>query len=260
MSDRGPEGGDTRQDEHFEAEVERELERRERERREGRRAEGNGEGREEFRAAAGSRARPETEEEELAARPAPSEDGQRSSTEEGSSLRVVVRGVIANGPWRMFLSFKAVIAAALATGAYALIFPTLWILADSFSWPRLVGLAVSSIVIMVGWMILAHSLWEKPSDEAEKNPAISATTQNVVTLITLITGVLFSYAVLFGLIFLAAIVFVDGAIFESNVGHPVGPADYAYLAWVATSISTITGSLGGGLEDENDVREAVNVR
>lgn len=36
--------------------------------------------------------------------------------------------------------------------------------------------------------------------------------------------------------------------------------DYATLAWVATSISRITGALGLGLEEDEEVREAVNYR
>src|SRR5215216_4760581 len=42
--------------------------------------------------------------------------------------------VLANRPWRMLPAFKGAIAAAFATGAYALVITTLWVLADSVGW------------------------------------------------------------------------------------------------------------------------------
>src|SRR5215218_4078832 len=42
--------------------------------------------------------------------------------------------VLANRPWKMLPAFKGAIAAAFATGAYALVITTLWLLADSVGW------------------------------------------------------------------------------------------------------------------------------
>lgn len=77
---------------------------------------------------------------------------------------------------------------------------------------------------------------------------------------TLTMAVLISYAVLFLLILSAAWIFVSDSIIQSALGHPVDFGDYVTLAWVAASISTITGALGSGLEDDREVREAVNYR
>lgn len=183
-----------------------------------------------------------------------------SPSADESNVQLLSRMVVSNGPWRFFLNFKGIIATAFATGAYALIFPTVWQLGDAIAWPRLTALMLISITVMVFWMIVAHSLWERSSDTPELNERVTPAMQNAVTLITLILAVLIAYAVLFGLIFGAAFFFVPNGLLQSTLGHSVSPADYAVLAWVATSISTITGSLGGGLEDSDEMREAVNVR
>src|SRR5919106_5413074 len=61
--------------------------------------------------------------------------------------------VLANRPWKMLPAFKGAIAAAFATGAYALVITTLWLLADSVGWARLLLLMVTALVAMVGWII-----------------------------------------------------------------------------------------------------------
>lgn len=101
---------------------------------------------------------------------AESPDEARSRQPEHNDLRLVTRGGLANSPWRLFLSFRTVIAASFATGAYALIFPTIWQLGDTFGWPHLVGLTVAAIVALILWMIVGHDLWERPTHEADQDP------------------------------------------------------------------------------------------
>jgi hypothetical protein len=43
---------------------------------------------------------------------------------------------------------------------------------------------------------------------------------------------------------------------REDPGDPVGPGDYLILAWMATSLATVAGALGAGLEHEDTVREA----
>jgi hypothetical protein len=45
-------------------------------------------------------------------------------------------------------------------------------------------------------------------------------------------------------------------VLSQNVGRPVGPADYAVLAWIITSLAMVGGAIGSGLEDEDNVRAA----
>jgi hypothetical protein len=168
-------------------------------------------------------------------------------------LRLLGGMVLANRPWRLFTTMKSALAAAFATAAYALVMPTIWQMADSLGWVRLSGLMILSIVAMIAWIIVAHNLWERPADrEAREQAAL----YNAATALTLTVAVLFSYAVLFGLVLVAALIFLDSGFLQSILGHPVGFSDYMRLAWMATSLSTVAGALGSGLEDEETVREA----
>ena len=148
---------------------------------------------------------------------------------------------------------KSTLAAAFAIAAYALVIPTIWQMADSLGWMRLSGLMILSIMAMVTWIIVAHNLWERPADQEARD---QAALYNAATALTLTVAVLFSYAVLFVLVLVAALIFLDSGFLQSILGHPVGFSDYVRLAWMATSLSTVAGALGSGLEDEETVRDA----
>jgi hypothetical protein len=51
-------------------------------------------------------------------------------------------------------------------------------------------------------------------------------------------------------------VVVKDVLFETTVRHPIGIGDYLTLTWFATSLATVAGALGSGLESEDDVRKA----
>lgn len=161
--------------------------------------------------------------------------------------------VLANRPWGMLPAFKGAIAAAFATGAYALVITTLWLLADSVGWARLLLLMVTAIVAMVAWIIVAHHLWERPEDPDQQK---WAALYNGVSVLTVASAVLCAYAILFALIFLAAWVFVPGGYFQTILKHPVGLGEYLTLSWLAASLALVAGALGSSLEDEDTVREA----
>ena len=169
-------------------------------------------------------------------------------------LRLLAGMVLANRPWRLFTTMKGTLAAAFATAAYALVMPIIWQMADSLSWVRLLALMVLAVVAMVVWIIVAHHLWERPAAQEEARE--QAALYNASTALTLSVAVLFSYAVLFVLVLLAAGFFLESGFLQSNLGHPVGVSDYVRLAWMATSLATVAGALGSGLEDEETVREA----
>jgi chromate transport protein ChrA len=169
-------------------------------------------------------------------------------------VRLLAGMVLANRPWRLFTTMKGTLAAAFATAAYALVMPIIWQMADSLSWVRLLALMVLAVVAMVVWIIVAHHLWERPAAQEEARE--QAALYNASTALTLGVAVLFSYAVLFVLVLLAAGFFLESGFLQSNLGHPVGVSDYVRLAWMATSLATVAGALGSGLEDEETVREA----
>jgi len=65
-----------------------------------------------------------------------------------------------------------------------------------------------------------------------------------------------SYLVLFAGTATVAALLIDSSVLSQNLGRPVGPADYAVLAWIITSLATVGGAIGSGLEDEDNVRAA----
>ena len=168
-------------------------------------------------------------------------------------LRLLAGMVYANRPWKILPSFKSVLAVAFATGAYVLIFPNLWQLADSFSLARLLAIMFVSISAMVGWFIIAHNLWERPANRETRDLVIL---DNIVTALTMIVAVLFFYAGLFALILLAASLFVPVDFFQCTLVRSIGFADYLVLAWLTSSLDTVVGALGAVLEDEDTVHEA----
>ena len=168
-------------------------------------------------------------------------------------LRLLAGMVLANRPWRLFSTMKSALAAAFATGAFALVTPSIWQLGDSMGWVRLLILMVLAIAAMAVWIIVAHNLWERPANREARG---QAALYNAATALTITVAVLFSYSVLFVLILVAAGIFVSSNFFQSILQHPVGPGDYVILAWITASLATVAGALGSGLEDEETVREA----
>ncbi|MDV6320129.1 hypothetical protein [Chromohalobacter sp. HP20-39] len=169
------------------------------------------------------------------------------------NLRILAGMVRANRPWTIFPAFKGVIAVAFATGAYGLVFPTLWNLSANYGWPRLVLLMGVSMVAMIAWIILAHSLWE-----SIRNSPLPHLVRlyNTVTVLTLSAGVIFYYTILLGLFCFTVLVFIPANMLEEQLGQAASLFDYTALAWLATSVATIAGALGAGLEDEETVRNA----
>jgi hypothetical protein len=168
-------------------------------------------------------------------------------------LRLLAGMVLANRPWNLLTSMKSVVAAAFATAAYSLVIPTIWQLGSALGLTRLLILMVLANAAMVGWIIVAHNLWERPPDSETRH---QVALYNTATMLTITVAVLFSYAVLFVLILVVAGIFVPSSFFESTLQRSVGASDYVILAWFAASLATVAGALGSGLEDEETIREA----
>ncbi|WP_339806973.1 hypothetical protein [uncultured Marinobacter sp.] len=169
------------------------------------------------------------------------------------NLRILAGMVRANRPSTIFPAFKRVIAVAFATGAYGLVFPTLWQLSANYGRPRLVLLMGVAMVAMIAWIIIAHTLWE-PIKNARSPRLVRL--YNTVTVLTLSAGVVFYYVILLGLFCFTVLVFIPANMLEAQLDHGASLLDYTTLAWLATSVATIAGALGAGLEDEETVRNA----
>ena len=168
-------------------------------------------------------------------------------------LRLWSGMVLANRPWKMLPAFKGAIAAAFATGAYVLAINSFWLFADAMGLWRLLTLMVVAMVAMVVWIIVAHHLWERPSDPEVRK---WAPLYNGVSVLSISAAVLLAYAILFLLLFVAAWVFVPGDYFQSTLKHPLGVGEYLTLSWLGASLATVAGALGASLEDEERVRKA----
>jgi hypothetical protein len=168
-------------------------------------------------------------------------------------VRLVTGMVYANRPWSLFPKFRTTVATAFATGAYGLIFTTLWELGDAYRVGRLITLMIAALFILIGWIIIAHDLWESHRGSTSQ---YLTTLYNVTTILTITTGVVLAYVVIFLLLLFAAAVFIPASMLEHALQHPISLYHYVAIAWVTASVATIAGAVGAGLEDTNAVRNA----
>ncbi|EHK82169.1 hypothetical protein AK37_16695 [Rhodococcus pyridinivorans AK37] len=142
---------------------------------------------------------------------------------------------------------------AFATGAIALGTNTIWLFADTMGPWRMSAVTVLSIVAMILWLILDHELWERPKSPEERDRSVL---YNTATVVTLTVGVVVLHVALFCLLLATASLTLPPELLSRVLGHGVSFSDYLTLTWLLTSIATIGGALGSGLEDDAAVREA----
>jgi hypothetical protein len=169
------------------------------------------------------------------------------------NLRLLAGMVRANRPWRLIARLSRALAAAVAAVAFAVVTSDIWRLADRLDWLRLAALTVLSLTTIVVLLIAAHRLWEHAHDERMREQVVLF---NVATALTLSLGVLWLYLVLFVVSLIVAGVVVTPAALAQGLGHEGSWAEYAKLAWMASSLATVAGALGAGLESDEAVREA----
>jgi hypothetical protein len=169
------------------------------------------------------------------------------------TLRLLAGMVRANRPGRALLGLSKLLVGAFGTAAIALTTNTIWQMGDALDGARLTLIMLLSLVGLVGWLIIAHDLWEKASGDT---PRELARLFNLGTGLTLGLAACVSYLVLFAGTATVAALLIDSSVLSQNLGRPVGPADYAVLAWIITSLATVGGAIGSGLEDEDNVRAA----
>lgn len=75
-------------------------------------------------------------------------------------FRLVSGMTFANNPFNMLKSLSNVVAIAFTTGAFGIIFTTMWNLSFVYSEWRLLLMMLVAIFGMMIWMIIAHNLWE----------------------------------------------------------------------------------------------------
>ena len=160
---------------------------------------------------------------------------------------------MANEPWRFAARLSRALVAALAAVAFALVTTDLWRLADRLGAIRLTALTLLSILACAATLVLVHGLWERsPRPETRVQVALF----NLATVATVVIGITTLYLALLALTLAAALLLVPAGVLADAVGHPVGPPDFLELSWLISSLATVGGGLGGGLEADATVREA----
>jgi hypothetical protein len=169
------------------------------------------------------------------------------------NLRLLAGMVRANDPARVVVRLSRALTTALGTAAVALANISVWQLSDGMTWPRLVAVTVTSAGATVLALILAHGLWERGDPHAAREQIVLF---NVVTVVTLVLGVLALSGALFAINAAAGGALIRPGVLEQQLGHGVDLGDYLRLAWLVGSLATIGGALGSFVESDFAVREA----
>ncbi|MFF0866443.1 hypothetical protein ACFYUV_32130 [Nonomuraea sp. NPDC003560] len=168
-------------------------------------------------------------------------------------VRLLTGMIRANRPGRALLGLSKLLVGAFATAAFALTTNTIWEMGDALGGLRLTVIMFLGLTALVTWLIIAHDLWEKPD---RKTPAELARLFNLGTVLTLALAAAVSYLVLFAGTTLVAALLIDTSVLARNLQRPVDLTDYLKLAWIISSLATVGGTIGSGLEDEDTVRAA----
>jgi len=182
------------------------------------------------------------------------DDNLQSVTPAGiGKLRLLAGMVRATHPFRVVLGLSYALTAALGTAAFTVITNTIWQLSGALGSVRLLALMLISLVAMVAYFIVVHNMWHRPSRRWGRDYTVLL---NATTVITLTIGALTFYLALFALTLAAAGLFIEGSVLAGALGHQPGLIDYAALAWIVSSLATLGGTLGSGLQASDDVHEA----
>jgi hypothetical protein len=169
--------------------------------------------------------------------------------------RLLLGMVLANRPWLLVPGLKSALVAALATGAVATINSTVWLLADSLSWWRLVVATIASIALVVAWLVIDGELWDRPNDESPQARERSRL-YNLSTLLTLTAGVLICYLALYIVNLVWAFFILDPHVMGSYLNTSLSYRDLPVLAWFVASAAAVGGGLGSGFETDEAIRAA----
>lgn len=172
-------------------------------------------------------------------------------------LRLLTGMVRANRPWRLVPSLSPAIAAAAAGAAFGVFYSSIWSLAIALGIVRLVVVTLMAMVAMVAWLILDHQLWERRNDRSLREEAILS---NATTVLSVATGVLAMFALLFVMTLVAAVVVIPPSYLGSTLMREAGVADYVIIAWLSCAMGTVAGALGSGFADDGAVRQAAYSR
>ncbi|WP_069464854.1 hypothetical protein [Actinacidiphila rubida] len=168
-------------------------------------------------------------------------------------LRLLSGMVRANRPWLLFPGLSRALAGVFATAAFGLISSDVWSVSLHLDAVHDAVLMFASITALVTWLIVDHELWERPSSEIARQ---RAALYNAATVLTLYIGIACLYAALYVLVILTTVFVLTPEALNPVIRHDPSAGYYLSLAWFITSMGTVGGALGVGLEDEDAVRQA----
>jgi hypothetical protein len=168
-------------------------------------------------------------------------------------LRLLFGMVRANRPWQLAARLSRALTAAAAAGDFALVTSDIWRLASALGWQRLTVVSVGSVVAIGVTLIVGAGLWERVADRRTRQQIVLF---NIATTATVAIGVAAFYAALFVLSLLAGLLLVAPSLLAAAISHPVTIGDYLAVAWLTSSLATVGGALGAGLESDEAVRRA----
>jgi hypothetical protein len=168
-------------------------------------------------------------------------------------VRLLTGMVRANRPGRALLGLSKLLVGAFGTAAIALTNSSVWRLGQALGALRLAVIMLLGLTALVTWLIVAHDLWEKADRDTS---AELARLFNLGTILTLTLATAVSYLVLFAETVLAGALLIDTFVLKQTLQRPVDPTDYLTIAWLISSLATVGGAIGSGLEDEETVRAA----
>ena len=172
----------------------------------------------------------------------------------GGNLRLLLGMLRTNRPWRLAVRLSRLLVGAFATAVLALVSADIWQLSAALGNLRSPCSRPASVLAVVLTMVLGARLWERspPGPRAREQVVLF----NVVTVLTVVIGVLALYAALAALTIIGAIALVPWDLLSESTGRPAGIAHQVKLGWLASSLATVGGALGAGLESDSAVREA----
>jgi hypothetical protein len=168
-------------------------------------------------------------------------------------LRLLFGMVRANRPWQLAARLSRALTAAAAAGVFALVTADIWSLASALGWQRLTVVSVGSVLAIGVTLIVGAGLWERVADPRTRQQVVLF---NIATTATVVIGVAAFYAALFVLSLLAGLLLVVPSLLADAISQPVSFGDYVAVAWLTSSLATVGGALGAGLESDEAVRRA----
>lgn len=184
-----------------------------------------------------------------------SDNGLPDGLQWSGYARLVVGMVATNRPWRVALTLTRSVTAALATALFALITPDIWLLSSQAGTIRLTVLTVCTVAIGTTALIVRHDLWERHGHDRTEGAKVGLF--NLVTVVTVTIGFAAMYLVLAATSLVASIAVIDPSTLAEGIGAAhSGPSDYLLLAWFTSSLATLGGAVGSGLETDDAITEA----